>query len=121
MPTNHGHKISLTGEHDAFVDALIQSGEYASAEDVVRAGLGLLKRQRHGELLSKWLTHGLSPDEEALLTAGVVQSARAALDRKLRDAAEALDRGEGIDGGDFFDQWERAIEERSGGRGRRSA
>jgi antitoxin ParD1/3/4 len=45
MPTRN---INLTPELDKFVDAKIQSGQYANASEVLRAGLRALE-QKEGE------------------------------------------------------------------------
>ncbi len=45
--------IRLTGDLEAFVDAQVESGAYATPEDVVRAGLEALRGAEHGGL-SDW-------------------------------------------------------------------
>ncbi len=48
--------IKLTGDLEAFVDAQVESGAYATPEDVVRAGLEALKGATGAEPdgLSEW-------------------------------------------------------------------
>ena len=48
--------IKLTGDLEAFVDAQVESGAYATPEDVVRAGLEALKgaRKEDGGGLTAW-------------------------------------------------------------------
>ena len=45
--------IKLTGDLEAFVDAQVESGAYATPEDVVRAGLEALRGAEQGGL-SDW-------------------------------------------------------------------
>ncbi len=42
--------VSLTGELGKFVDALVRSGEFASASEVIRAALRSLKAERDTHL-----------------------------------------------------------------------
>ena len=46
MPSAHTKSIALTGELSAWVDELVDSGEYGNASEVMRAGLRALKDQR---------------------------------------------------------------------------
>lgn len=48
MPTRN---INLTVEQDAFVDEIVDSGEFQNASEAVRAGLRLLKQQRAEDAL----------------------------------------------------------------------
>lgn len=45
--------ISLPEEHAAFIDSMVASGAYASASEVVRAGLRAL--QEPNEAVERWL------------------------------------------------------------------
>ncbi len=45
--------ISLPAEHSAFIDAKVASGDYASASEVIRAGLRAL--QERDAAIEKWL------------------------------------------------------------------
>jgi len=45
--------ISLPAEHAAFIDAKVASGDYASASEVVRAGLRAL--QERDAAVERWL------------------------------------------------------------------
>ena len=51
--------ISLPVEHAAFVDAKVASGAYASASEVVRAGLRAL--QERDEAVERWLREDVAP------------------------------------------------------------
>ena len=45
--------ISLPAEQGAFIDRLVESGEYGSASEVVRAGIRAL--QQHDKAIEHWL------------------------------------------------------------------
>jgi len=70
MPASHARNVALTPELSAFVDEMVESGNYANASEVMRAGLRALKDH-----------HGL--DE---------------LSERIATALDQLDRGEGITG-----------------------
>ena len=46
MPASHARNIALTPQLSAYIDELVDSGEYMSASEVLRDGLRLLKVQR---------------------------------------------------------------------------
>lgn len=46
--------FSLPAEHTAFIDAQVNSGSYASASEVIRAGLRAL--QERDAAVERWLT-----------------------------------------------------------------
>jgi antitoxin ParD1/3/4 len=48
MPTRN---INLTDKQDAFVDEIVDSGEFQNASEAIRAGLRLLKQQRAEDAL----------------------------------------------------------------------
>jgi antitoxin ParD1/3/4 len=48
MPTR---KISLTSEQDAFVEKLVEAGDYRNASDAVCDALGLLQKRRQENAL----------------------------------------------------------------------
>ncbi len=69
--------FSLPAEHSAFIDAQVQSGAYASASEVVRAGLRAL--QERDAAIERWLREEVAPtydavkaDPSSLLSAGQV-------------------------------------------------
>jgi len=48
MPTRN---ISLTAEQDAFVEAIVRSGEYQNASEAVRDALRILQQRRREDAL----------------------------------------------------------------------
>src|SRR3970282_686751 len=50
MPTRN---ISLTAEQDAFVEKIIEAGEYQNASEAVRDALRALKQRRRGNELKR--------------------------------------------------------------------
>jgi len=71
--------VSLRGELEQFIDERVKSGRYSSADEVVEEALWLLRERDR------------------------TQSERLAeLKAKIREGIEELDRGEGIDGEEFF-------------------
>ncbi len=94
--------VSITPELEQFVQALVASGRYHSASEVFREGLRLLEQAEHGRLLDKWLTEGLSPQEEAKLPPDVLKHARELVRAKVREGLEAAQRGELHDGEEVF-------------------
>ena len=59
MPTIEKRTISLPAEHATFIDAKVASGAYASASEVVRAGLRAL--QERDEAVERWLRDEVAP------------------------------------------------------------
>jgi len=55
--------ISLPAEHAAFIDAKVASGDYASASEVVRAGLRAL--QERDAAVERWLREEVAPTYDA--------------------------------------------------------
>jgi antitoxin ParD1/3/4 len=56
--------ISLPAEHAAFIDAKVSSGAYASASEVVRAGLRAL--QERDAAVERWLREEVAPVYDAM-------------------------------------------------------
>jgi antitoxin ParD1/3/4 len=50
MPTR---SITLTPEQDAFLEEVLEKGEYADASEAVRAAIGALREQRAEEALRR--------------------------------------------------------------------
>ena len=64
MPTTEKRTISLPGDQAAFIDAKVQSGDYASVSEVVRAGLRALKER--DEAVERWLLEEVAPVYDAM-------------------------------------------------------
>ncbi|WP_298813267.1 type II toxin-antitoxin system ParD family antitoxin [uncultured Roseibium sp.] len=57
--------ISLPDEHSAYINQKIDSGEYASASEVVRAGLRAL--QERDRAVENWLQNQVAPTYDAMM------------------------------------------------------
>ncbi len=57
--------ISLPNEHAAYINQKVDSGEYASASEVVRAGLRAL--QERDRAVENWLKNQVAPAYDALM------------------------------------------------------
>lgn len=83
MPETQKRTVSLPAEHANYIDRMVQSGDYASASEVVRAGLrALQERDRavetwlHTEVAAAYDAMKADP-ESALDTRDVFAAARA--------------------------------------------
>ncbi|MPT47896.1 MAG: type II toxin-antitoxin system ParD family antitoxin [Sphingobium sp.] len=56
--------VSLPSDQAAFIDAKVQSGDYASASEVVRAGLRALKER--DEAVERWLRGKIAMSYDAM-------------------------------------------------------
>lgn len=56
--------VSLPHEHAAFIDRMVASGSFASASEVVRAGLRAL--QERDEAVERWLREEVAPSYDAM-------------------------------------------------------
>ena len=56
--------VSLPDEQSAFIDAKVATGDYASASEVVRAGLRALKER--DEAVERWLRDEVAPTVDAM-------------------------------------------------------
>ena len=65
MSTVQKRTISLPGEQAAFIDAKVAAGDYASASEVIRAGLRALKEQ--DDAIERWLREEVAPTYDAML------------------------------------------------------
>ena len=59
MPASAKRTVSLPTEQSGYIDSLIATGAYASASEVVRAGLRALQ-EREGAI-GRWLTEDVAP------------------------------------------------------------
>ncbi len=57
--------ISLLHEHADYIDQKVRSGDYASASEVVRAGLSVL--QEHDRAMEGWLRNQVAAAHDAML------------------------------------------------------
>jgi antitoxin ParD1/3/4 len=64
MSTIEKRTISLPAEHAAFIEAKVAAGAYASASEVVRAGLRAL--QERDAAVERWLREELAPTYDAM-------------------------------------------------------
>ena len=94
--------VSLTPELEKYIADKVASGMYYSASEVVREGLRLLREQD-----------------------GLKQQRIAEVRKKIDRGIDQLDRGEGIDGGEFFEKLRRredeALRKRDEGKQRKRA
>lgn len=56
--------ISLPGEHGTYIDQMVASGAFASASEVVRAGLRAL--QEREAAVERWLQEEVAPVYDAM-------------------------------------------------------
>ena len=64
MSTTAKRTVSLPVEHSAFIEAKVASGDYASASEVVRAGLRAL--QERDAAIERWLREEVAPVHDAM-------------------------------------------------------
>ncbi|MDP3524327.1 MAG: type II toxin-antitoxin system ParD family antitoxin [Hoeflea sp.] len=57
--------ISLPDEHARYIDEKVSSGDYASASEVIRAGLRAL--QERDRAVDDWLRNQVAPTYDAML------------------------------------------------------
>lgn len=64
MSSMEKRTISLPSEQSAFIDAKVRSGDFASASEVVQAGLRALKER--DEAVDRWLREDVAPIYDAM-------------------------------------------------------
>jgi len=64
MPAVEKRTVSLPEEHAAYIDRMVASGAYASASEVVRAGLRAL--QERDAAVERWLTTEVAAAYDAM-------------------------------------------------------
>ena len=64
MSTIAKRTVSLPEEQSAFIDAKVATGDYASASEVVRAGLRALRER--DEAVERWLRQEVAPTYDAM-------------------------------------------------------
>ena len=67
MPASEKRTVSLPAEQASYIDALVASGTYATASEVVRAGLRAL--QERDTAVERWLRDEVAPVYDALQAA----------------------------------------------------
>ena len=65
MPTIEKRTVSLSSDQAAFIDAKVNAGDYASASEVVRAGIRALKER--DEAIERWLHHRVASSFDAMM------------------------------------------------------
>jgi antitoxin ParD1/3/4 len=66
MPLTEKRTFSLPSEQADYIDSLVVSGAYASASEVVRAGLRALKER--DSAVERWLREDVAPVYDATIT-----------------------------------------------------
>jgi len=74
------------------------------------AHVRLLQREEETRLLEKWLVEDLTPEERSSLAPGLLDRACETIRAKVREGLEQADRGEFIDGEEFFARWKSWLE-----------
>jgi antitoxin ParD1/3/4 len=64
MPASEKRTFSLPAEQARYIDALVEAGTYATASEVVRAGLRAL--QERDAAVERWLREEVVPVAEAM-------------------------------------------------------
>lgn len=64
MPAVEKRTVSLPEEHAAFIDRMVDSGAYASASEVVRAGIRAL--QERDAVIERWLLNEVATAYDAM-------------------------------------------------------
>ena len=98
MANRQTMNISVPPAQESFVRALVASGRYRTASEVVRDGLRLLEEREHTRLLEKYLYEGLSADEEAQLPPALTEKARARIQQLVNAGIQDRDVGRVSDG-----------------------
>jgi antitoxin ParD1/3/4 len=98
MAATEKRTFSLPVEQSSFIDQLVKSGSYASASDVVRAGLRAL--QERDAAVERWLRDEVAPVYDAMKadpSRGIpAEDAFAAV--RARHAARVRDEGRDMEG-----------------------
>jgi antitoxin ParD1/3/4 len=126
MDRSEPRQVSLTPDQDRFVRKQIESGRYASADEVVAESLRLLQEREEFLQANREEIREMIEEGYADIEAGRVHDAeevfaeldrldeeakRAEVGRKIDEGAAAAERGEFIDGDEFFREWRNLDEE----------
>ncbi len=95
MPSPDKRTISLPAEQASYIDALVASGTYATASEVVRAGLRAL--QERDSAVERWLRDEVVPVAAAMQAdlGRAIPAEQVFADRRAPHAQRLKDRGEG--------------------------
>lgn len=66
MPVVSKRTVSLPAEQSRYIDNLVAAGSYASASEVVRAGVRAL--QERDAAVERWLREDVAPVYDAMIT-----------------------------------------------------
>lgn len=98
MADRQTRNVSLPRQQEAFVDAMVASGRYRTASEVVRDGLRLLEEAEHRRLLETWIYEDLTPEQEAKLPRALRERVQAWFGRLIAAAKEDVEAGRVKDG-----------------------
>lgn len=104
--------VSLPEAQEKFVRAQVASGRYRSASEVLRDGLRMLEEAEHKRLLEKWMSQGLTRDEEAQLPPELLARAKEHLGNLIRQGLDDVRLGRVVDGPEATDQMRKRLEAR---------
>lgn len=114
MPERQTMNISLPPAQEQFVRALVNSGRYASASEVMRDGLRLLEMASQQRLLEKWLTDDLSEEERTSLPPDLIERAQAHFRKLVADGIESGEKNGWIDGDEAMNRLSERIRAKFG-------
>ena len=89
MPHARATTVPLAPDLRTFIEQKIRSGEYATAEEVVRAGLAMLQQQAAGEFRAGELDALIAEGEESIRKEGLVSLSDSYKSRHQRRVARA--------------------------------
>lgn len=91
-------RITLTPDVAALVEHLVETGEYATADEVVRAGVMVLRRRKYEPLVRQWLAEGMTPEIERELPADVIEDVRRDFQQTHEQVMAEVAAGDFVDG-----------------------
>jgi len=109
MVAKDGRNVSLTTHQSEFVDALVASGRYGSASEVIRDGLRLLQDAERRRWFESWLADIQSSGESRSTARALRRQTKSTVDAAIQEGLDALDRGQSVDGDAFFDLLEQSL------------
>lgn len=112
MADHESVEISLSAEHEQFVRSQVASGRYGSASAVVSEAIRLLEEAEVRQLLEKWLSDGLTPEEEAALPPGLLESAKRRVEAFVNEGLDDFRHGRFVDGPEMMERIRKDLEAR---------